>query len=311
MIVAEPVFLVGAERSGTTLLRLMLDHHPEIAFHPEFEFALDFLGPEGEAPAFEERVRLLDMDRIFRMAQLNLQENLDWPDQIRDFLEQFRARSQKSRIGATVHRHFALIAKLLPEAKFIHLVRDPRDVAPSAVKMGWAGNAWAGAGRWLEAEEQWSKLSATLKSESYLEIRYEDLIRQPEQELARCCALFDLPFHPNMLRYPEDSTYSAPDPAAAERWRQAPSHQNALVEARVGVLLGQRGYAPSGASSAPPRALHRLWLALHDRIGRFRFRVRLYGLTLVLSHALAHRCCTRTAQRLQLRMQALDDAHLR
>ena len=39
-VISRPIFLVGAERSGTTLLRLMLDHHPNIAFHSEFAFAI-------------------------------------------------------------------------------------------------------------------------------------------------------------------------------------------------------------------------------------------------------------------------------
>ena len=311
MNVAEPVFLVGAERSGTTLLRLMLDHHPDIAFHPEFEFSLDLLGPNGEIPPHSERVRLLEMDRIFRLAQLNLHEGMDWPEQILDFLEQFRTRSGKPRVGATVHRRFTLLAQLLPGAKFIHLIRDPRDVAPSAVKMGWAGNAWAGAGRWVEAEEQWAHLAASLDPSAFLEIRYEDLIREPERELERCCTLFGLPFDPAMLRYPEDSSYPPPDPTAVERWRVSPARQNSLVEARVGALLSERGYEASGAGPTPPNALSRFFLVCGDRLGRFRFRVRHYGLSLVIGHALARRCCARTAQRLQLRMQALDDAHLR
>lgn len=48
--ISKPVFLVGAERSGTTVLRLMLDHHPQIAFNNEFEYAVDLVSDEGKWP---------------------------------------------------------------------------------------------------------------------------------------------------------------------------------------------------------------------------------------------------------------------
>ena len=49
-MIEEPIFLVGAERSGTTLMRLMLDSHPDVAFGEEFEFAVTHIGADGTFP---------------------------------------------------------------------------------------------------------------------------------------------------------------------------------------------------------------------------------------------------------------------
>ena len=58
-MIENPTFLVGAERSGTTLLRLMLDHHPQVAFLHEFEFAVDCVGDDGTCPALPDYYRYL------------------------------------------------------------------------------------------------------------------------------------------------------------------------------------------------------------------------------------------------------------
>ncbi len=65
-MIREPVFMVGSERSGTTLLRLMLDHHPGIAFHFEFEFAVERLADDGTFPPIEAYHKWLRSERGFR-----------------------------------------------------------------------------------------------------------------------------------------------------------------------------------------------------------------------------------------------------
>ena len=64
--VLNPFFLVGAERSGTTLLRLMLSHHPQIAWCQEFEYVVDKISPTGEFPLLTEYNELLESHRIFQ-----------------------------------------------------------------------------------------------------------------------------------------------------------------------------------------------------------------------------------------------------
>ena len=68
-----------------------------------------------------------------------------------------------------VGREYAMVDRLTriwPDARFIHLVRDPRDVARSVIPMGWAGNTWVGVERWMEAERLWDRVRSSLPNSS-------------------------------------------------------------------------------------------------------------------------------------------------
>src|SRR5262245_48875713 len=75
-MIVQPVFLVGSERSGTTLTRLMLDHHPQIAFFFEFEYAVDWMPDSGGWPDLDAYFNSLEMDRTFQMAELTIDRSL-------------------------------------------------------------------------------------------------------------------------------------------------------------------------------------------------------------------------------------------
>lgn len=139
-LITQPIFLVGAERSGTTVLRLMLDHHPQLAWHSEFEYAVDRISETGEWPHIDEYHQWLAKQRIFLDLDFKLDHTLTYPQLINSFLVQKRDRDHKPIVGATVHRHFDKVLSIWPDARFIHIVRDGRDVARSCIGMGWAGN---------------------------------------------------------------------------------------------------------------------------------------------------------------------------
>jgi len=287
----SPVFLVGAERSGTTLLRLMLDGHPQIAWPCEFDFALDWpAGAAGEWPDLIDYWSLLADSRQARQARVVIQAQLAFPDLVRSLLDQVCGRTRKAIAGVTLHRHFARILQLWPDARFIYLVRDGRDVARSHVEMGWAGNVWAAASVWRDAEREWRRLCARVPSERRIEVRYEDLVGDPRGELTRICSFLDLGYSPEMLDYPARSSYQAPDPRIASRWREKlSSRELAWLEREIGPELRARAYAPSRVRAAWIPAPRRLALRLGDRIGRVRFRMRRYGTGLWAKHQVARR----------------------
>jgi hypothetical protein len=273
----KPLFLVGSERSGTTMLRLMLNQHSALSWPYEFDFSVDRI-PDGEGwPDVDAYADWLSLHRIFLATGLRVDRSLPFPDLLCSFLRQTAEREGVDVIGATCHRHFDKLLRVWPDARFIHILRDPRDVALSCIQMGWAGNVWYAVDRWIEAEESWDRLRARVNQERVLEIRYEQLVAEPEDTLVRICAFVGVPYEPGMLEYASTSTYSKPDPALLYQWkRKASPEQLSLLEFKLGPLLGERGYSPSGVTPRPPASLARL--RLQDKLFRTRYRLRVFGL---------------------------------
>lgn len=289
MNITTPVFLVGAERSGTTLLRLMLDHHPQIAFHYEFEFAVDRIDKEGNWPDLPDYYEYLSYHRIFLLSNFRIDLSLDYPSLIDSFLQQKMKRDNKPIVGATVHHRFHYLIKIWPQAKFIHLVRDGRDVAQSNIIMKWAGNMFTGAQRWVSAEMLWQQLSAHLKPEQKITIYYEELIRNPQPQLTNLCDFIGVPFDKAMFDYAKNSTYDLPDPELLQKWRQLTNYEIQLAESQMGKLLTERGYYLSGLPILKITPWLRWRLCLHDRWRRRWFYIQHYPITLYLQDILSRR----------------------
>jgi hypothetical protein len=311
--VEDPVFLVGSERSGSTLLSHMLDHHPQIAWALALEFAVAPLRAPGEWPALEAYREYLETSRIFQTSGLTIDPSLGYLDLVHDFLLQERNRKGRPLVGATVHRDFDRLLWLFPSCRFIHLVRDGRDVSHSAIGLGFVGNVWRGATWWVEAETLWSRLKERLPVGRFHEVRYEALVRSPQEVLGRICDFIGVPYAPQMLSYPTDTRYEPPDPQLAERWRRTLTpNEIRIVEAVAGPLLAERGYRLSGLPALHLGGLRLWWLRQHDRYRRVRFRVRREGLALAGGEFLARHLGWREAARsLQKRRNRIEMRYLR
>lgn len=308
-----PIFLVGAERSGTTLLRLMLDHHPQIAFQFEFELAVDDVSDDGRWPTLAQFLRKMRKDRVFLASKYAVDHSLGYPELVCSFLEQKRLRDRKPLVGATVHRNFHRLTHIWPDARFLHICRDGRDVARSCVAMGWAGNMWTAVQRWVEAESLWNRMKATVPSERRFEVHYEQLVGDPKRLLQEICAFLGVPFDPAMFDYTRTSTYEYPDPKLASQWRHTLSQREIrLVEARAAELLMERGYELSGLPRleiSPPEA----WaLRAHDRVSRASRRLREYGPRLFLENVVARRAgSNRWRERVQMQINEIENSQLK
>ncbi|RMH25456.1 MAG: sulfotransferase [Planctomycetota bacterium] len=295
------------------MLRLMLDHHPLIAWQNEFEFAVDCVDDSGKAPDMHDYLDFLNTNRVFRATGYRIDPELPYPDLVRSFLDQCGQRKNKDLVGATVHRHIGRLVSIWPDARFIHLVRDPRDVAPSVIGMGWAGNCYYGVAGWEHTEREWDRLAARLDPSRYIEIRFEQLLADPEAELSRICDFIGVPFDPQMLRFHEDTTYEPPDPSASTRWHgRLDARSVSLIEARVGDLLTARGYERAALDARMPGPVSRVALFIQNRISRIRWRIRRYGLRLYLKAQLTKRLSPRGHwPAVRERMQQIDQERLK
>jgi len=208
-------FVVGMNRSGTTLLRMMLDAHPQLAVPPETHFIPDLIEFEKrEGPAVETFVEVITSQRewgdfgfdeeALRQRLLGL-DTLDSASAIRAFFELYAELQGKPRYGDKTPRYVSrmrAIQRVLPEARFVHVIRDGRDVALSVLDRTVKDLTVAAvAGRWQEKVAKARRDAPRLKH--YLEVRYEDLILAPERTLAEICEFVELPFDEAMLDYHE------------------------------------------------------------------------------------------------------------
>lgn len=207
-------FVVGVGRSGTTLLRLMLDAHPELAIPSETHFLAGMLDhpPEG-GDAFMARLTAAPTWGDFHLEAgalagwIAAMEQFDLARAVRTFYRAYADRFAKPRWGDKTPpyvKYIRPLSRLLPEVRFIHMIRDGRDVALS-YRDKWFGPAGQGieatAAFWQETILQARGQASELPSGTYLEIRFEDLLAAPEKTLRRICGYLDLPWSAAMLDY--------------------------------------------------------------------------------------------------------------
>lgn len=299
----------GALRSGSTMLRLMLDGHSRLSCDGEHDFLFDYLHRTGHGWTCD--LENLRHDRIFNDRGIDLPDTEDGEAALAQLLSQIAARGGKERTVLMLHRGLDKAVELLPGVPVIHLLRDPRDVARSWVGMGWHANAYCAAEGWMAAETLWEKVAAG-QGVHALELRYEDLLADPEGELGRVCAFLGTGFDPAMLSYPDHTTYEAPDPGLAWQWRRKmPAKDLRLVETRLGGLLALRGYEPSGEPPIAPTRLQKTWLHLQNAHGRWRHMIGRYGV-LPIYRTLGRRLKIKPLQRhAQRRIDQIQRKHLR
>jgi hypothetical protein len=270
------------------------------------------MSDHGHLPEMEMYHEWLETHRIFQACNFEIDPSLDYPQLVNSFLAQHSSHTQKEIVGATVHRYFDRLLLIWSNARFIHIVRDARDVARSCVGMGWAGNVWAGVERWIEAEQLWSRTKRTVPVDRRLEITYESLIAEPVKVLQQVCSFINVPYNEQMLTYPESTSYGSPDPRLVGQWKgKLTEREIQLIEARTAEMLVERGYELSHLPRLDTAAIETK-LKLESWLRQKSFRLRRYGLPLVASDFVSRRSGLKDWQkRVQLQLNTVDTAYLK
>jgi hypothetical protein len=183
-----------------------------------------------------------------------------FPDAVRAVYGAYARQHGKQRYGDKTPiyiLHLPLIASLLPEVAFVHVLRDGRNVALSLLNAGWGPQRWEHAALHWKLQVERGRAAGRALGNRYCELRYEDLLDDPGAEARTLCRFLGLEFEDSMLRYFEGaaSLLSAepyphehenlrlPPTKGLRDWRTAvPAKEVAQFEALAGDLLTDLGY---------------------------------------------------------------------
>jgi len=278
-----PLIVLGVRRSGTTLLRVMLDRNRSLAVPDESYFVPQLA--RRHRGSVDPAAFLDDLRRLPTLVEWGLSVDAVAPRlrpgmttgaAIAAVFEAYAAERGKERWGDKTPlymQYLPLLERTFPGARFVHLVRDGRDAALSflSVPRGIMTEGWghpkdaAGFARlWRTEIESARALGRRVGPDRYLELRYEDLVRDPAAELARVCTFAGLQFEADMLDYvgrsdsarkPHQQRLNQPPTTGVRDWRTELDPAGAAAfEDAAGDVLRALGYETWSSGSPSPRA---------------------------------------------------------
>ena len=266
-----PLFVLGVSRSGTTMLRVILDRSPGIAIPDETFFVpqLAHRHPGVVDPtAFLDDVRRLQRLAAWEIPAgdfaARLRPGMTTGEALDAVFSTYATTNGKPRWGDKTPmymRHLGLVERLFPDAQYVHLIRDGRDAALAFLDMpeGVVTRTWAhprsAAGfacEWRTEVRRARELGRRVGASRYHEVRYEDLVADTEAVVRSICAFADLPFEPAMLEFagavdvsakPHHQRLLQPPTRGVRNWRMQMAEADARAFERIaGELLADLGY---------------------------------------------------------------------
>ncbi len=228
----RPIFIVGCERSGTTMLRLILCSHKNIAIPPQTKYAKKLYKRRllfGDLSKADNRKKLrnwflnnhnkktkiidLDIDKNDVREELKITGNT-----LGAFLsvipKLYSKKFGKSRWGDKrpyYIKYLPQLFKLFPDAQVIHIIRDGRDAVASLKRMPWWNkNSLFAMLNWQEAIQHGIIAKSKYSSEQYIEIKYEDIINEPENSIKSVCKFLGEEYSESLLEFHKIAKESVP-----------------------------------------------------------------------------------------------------
>jgi len=219
----DPLFIISAGRSGTTLLRSMLVASGLIAIPPETQILQDLVLKFNtmQGLGWEEITRLFiaefESHHYFKLWSSDLspvyQTVLHFPENERSLArlidEVYKTYAAQQFPNALVWGdqspiytfYFPYIKKVFPDARYLHLVRDGRDVIASLIKKDGQDYFHEAIYRWKESIKRSRKLQHEVGSDKFMEIKYENLVNEPETTLKLISGFIGIEYNSKMLDY--------------------------------------------------------------------------------------------------------------
>jgi hypothetical protein len=262
-------FIVGCPRSGTTLIRVMLNESNTMALFPESRIVARYARHRNRyerSDGFDIGRFAMDVFNHEKAFQWKLDEDevrrgfakdrpTDYPDAVRSLFASFARQHGKPRYGDKTPTYVVdvlLLARLFPESRFVHVIRDGRKTALSLLENRFVSSSVPHAMRyWATRVRAARTAGALLPADRYMEYRHEDLVRDPDPTLREICRFMDIPFEDDMLNYHEKQRSSAhygsrnmdKPPTETRDWRSEMSRDDLrLCEILDGDLLAELGY---------------------------------------------------------------------
>ena len=278
-----PVFLVGAPRSGTTMLAVLLDRHSNIAMPPETQFYSKFV------PEFEGNIQDKSSEEIVnsalefhRIKDLKLENEIvlscfrkygkTFPSLLRAILETYALKQGKLHPGEKSPRHLEHAQTILnsyPLAKIVCILRDGRDMVQSMLKVPWTDSENPRSlGKYCVRWTDYCQLAIKFVRQyptRFILVKYENILINPEEELKKLCEFIGEKFEPTQLN-PDFNSAVVPDwennwkkkallgldPKRIEAWRKInDKNQIWFMNSMMGSMLKHMGYVDADMQGCP------------------------------------------------------------
>ena len=225
----KPIFIIGYERSGTTLLMAMLGCHPRIAI-PEVGWLFPRIYPwrytYGDL-SIDSNFRIMAAEMLFGLNQplwgmsLNPMTAVDEIISLspeRGFAGIYAAMhlryakefGNKPRWGQKTPNNLYFVPQILdnfPNAQFIFITRDGRDACATSIESAFgAGNIYGAADTWNAANTFVKPFREKYDSSTWLDVKYEELVRETVKTLKKICEFIGEQYAPEMLEFYRTST---------------------------------------------------------------------------------------------------------
>ena len=296
---SNPIFIIGTQRSGTTLLRLILNAHSKVAIPEESTFLIPLLKRKNIKKTFKGKKQEAILDYLQNNEQLMLWnfesnktiEKLKKRDDIslkEIFIElftsycEYEGKIQWGDKSPSFFRKIAILHELFPNAKFVHIVRDGRDVFNSWRKIDPSkSNIAVVAIEWNYKLSKIEKALTKIPSDKWITIRYEDLIEKSAEIMKLICNFIEIEFEENMLGFYKVSKkyigthhskliFKPIDPENKFKWKRCLAQTEINVFNLIsGYFLRKYGYEVYPNSKKMRTLLHAIKLIIFGLPSRF------------------------------------------